>query len=584
LLLLAIAAVTVLLALHLSSVPATLWEYDESLFAHGVERYEPLLHHPPPPGAPIYTAVGKLFAVFTGDPFRALVAVSILGLVAGFVLLALAIRALTDDLLTGIAGSFLYYASPVMLIHGTLPQSDTGGLALLALSIWMCARAIRIPETVPILAMAVACAATVGWRPQFAIAVVPLFLTATLLLRGGRARFVALQAFGVACLLWLVPLVVATGGPEGFWKWLSSQAAYFAAHDADLSRSGQSLPFIALRFIAHPWGPKWLSFALLALALVGAAAVLVPRFRGTKRALILLPVAVMTVVYLAFGIAMMDPADAPRYGLPAEMGVAIAAAIGLVFLREKSGNAPIEWLPLAAWAAGSYIYTAPVLRQRTASPSPPVAAIAHLRKTVPPNGVILVDLALRPHADYMLRNFRTMRIDAGITRYGLDATTPLFIFADGEAPNGTTFRWQSSDAYRKLTRNHFGAASVIVVKPEERFRAESGIHAPERTPDGKAWQWIGERGVLRLPDIGARRVRLTFDLPRDYPFPDNRVHVERDGVRVATAKVPGTVEVDAAPRLTLVPDRSFVPAELPGTLNRDRRRLSVMLTRVEQLR
>ncbi|HEX7153967.1 MAG TPA: hypothetical protein VF618_20930 [Thermoanaerobaculia bacterium] len=582
--LLGIAVVTVLIVLHLTAIPATIWEYDESLFAQGVEQYDPLAHHPPPPGYPLYMAVAKAVAAVAGDPFHALLAVSIAGLILGFGFLVVAVRGVTGDLLTGIVAAFFFYVSPAMLIHGTLPQSDTGALALLGLSMWMCARAVRDDGTYRpnrtngILLMAVACAATVGWRLQFAIAIVPLFLVSVLLLRGWRARFIAVQTFAIACLLWFVPLVVTTGGPRGFWKWLSGQAAYFAAHDADLSRSGQSMAFITLRFVAHPWGPKWLSFVLLGLAALGAIVAI------RRRKLMLLPVAVMTVVYLAFAILMMDPADAVRYALPSLPGIAIAAAIGLTFIRRSLRNLPLEWLPLAAWAAGSYIYSAPVLRQRVDTPSPPVAAIEHLRRTVPKNGVILIDLALRPHAEYLLRGFRTMRIDAGSVRYGLDTKTPLFIFADGEAPGATTFRWESSDAYRKLTRNHFGAASVIAVKPEERFRAALGIYPPERTRDGKSWRWVAERGVLILPDVGATRVRLTFDVPPEYPYPDNRVHIERDGVRVATAKIPGSVEVDAATRLVLVPERSFVPAELPNTLNRDRRRLSVMLTDVEQLK
>ena len=133
-----LGAIVVVAALHLTSIPATIWEYDESLFAMAVEKYEPLLHNPPPPGYPIYIGVAKLVAPLAGYvPFRALVALSAFTAIAGFILLAFAFRQLTGSTRAGVMGAVLFYASPTMLLHATLPQSDSGALALLALSMWL---------------------------------------------------------------------------------------------------------------------------------------------------------------------------------------------------------------------------------------------------------------------------------------------------------------------------------------------------------------------------------------------------------------------------------------------------------------
>ena len=576
-------AFVVIALLHLTSIPKTIWEYDESLFCMGVENYDPMNHFPPPPGYPIYMAAAKLVAPLAGHvPFRALLALSAFTAVAGFVLLALAFRQLTGSTRAGALGAFLFYVSPTMLLHATLPQSDSGALALLALSMWFCAWCLDDPKWVPYAALA--CAVTIGWRLQFAIAVVPLFLVTVLLLRSWRERFVAVQWFAIACAAWLIALITACGGVDGFWTMMSGQATYFAAHDADLSRTGRSAAQIALRFISHPWGPKWLAAPVLALAALG----LVDAARRRMR--VVLPVVVMSAVYFGFALAMMDPADGVRYALPALPGVALLAAIGIDFLRRLSREMLVDWALLALYAFGAYAYTGPLLRQRVNEPSPPYAAIQYLRSVAPRNAVILYDLPLKPHAQYLLRGYTRLRVDEGLLRFGHRTDRPLYELTDSatEAPQGKVFRWKTPDAYTKLTRGHYGAASVVPLPVTQRFLAMSGISPPERTRTG-SWRWIGARGVISLPDLGAGSVRLTLEVPNDYPLPSNRVTISvAGGASVSGVVKPGAKTVLDVPLppgralLSITPERTFVPANVPGRLSRDRRTLSVMLTGIEQ--
>ena len=577
-------AVVVIALLHLTALPKTIWEYDESLFCMGVENYDPLNHFPPPPGYPIYMGVAKLVAPLAGYvPFRALVALSAFTAVAGFLLLALAFRQLTGSTRAGVMGAVLFYASPTMLLHATLPQSDSGALMLLALAIWLCARCLDNPKLVAWAALA--CAITIGWRLQFAIAVVPLLFVTVLLLRSWRERFVAVQWFAIACAVWLIVLITACGGVDGFWKMMSGQAAYFAEHDADLSRTGRSTAQIALRFISHPWGPKWLAAPLLALAALG----LVDTARRRVRAV--LPVVAMSVAYLAFALAMMDPADGVRYALPALPGIALLAAIGIDFLRRISREVVADWALVALYAFGAYAYTGPLLRQRVSEPSPPYAAIQYLRSVAPRNAVILYDLPLKPHAQYLLRGYTRLRVDEGLLRYGHRVDRPLYELTDSatEAPQGKVFRWKTPDAYTKLTRGHYGAASVVPLPVTQRFLAMSGISPPERTRTG-SWRWIGAKGVIALPNLGARSVRLTFEVPKDYPLPSNRIRIDvAGGTAVGAIVSPAgktVLDVPLPPgrvQLTITPEQTFVPANVPGRLSRDRRTLSVMLTGLEQL-
>ncbi|HEX2059858.1 MAG TPA: hypothetical protein VHK90_03880 [Thermoanaerobaculia bacterium] len=550
-------------ALHYVSVPRAIWEFDEPFFTMAVEDYAPLVHHPPPPGYPLYIGFAKLVALFTGEPFRALLVTSIIAVAVGLVAFTFAFREISGSLPVGLVATALLYASPAVLVSGTLPQSDSGALALFGVAIWACARGNPY-------VMALACAAAIGWRVQFSIAIVPMFLVAVFQLKTWQERINALATFAAGCIAWLVPVVVATGGTEGFWSWLTKQASYYARHDADISRTGYSPSLIALRFLAHPWGPKFLSLPLLAVAVAG--------IRKNRR---LIPLAAAGVLYFAFALATMDPADAVRYAIPGLPLVAVLAATALLSI-------PFAAIPIAttaAYIAGAYLYALPVVRTRAEVIAPPAAAAQWIRANVPRNAVVLYDLPLRPHAEYLLRGWRVMRLDAGLLQFGHRLEVPLVLLADGERATspGVTFRWPDTDAYRKLTRKHYGAVSVIPLKAEERFRAVAGVYPVERTREGLAWRWISRRGILEFPRLGSTHVRVVLRTPPEYPFDENRVDVGGTVVNIRRGETKEVIVPLADQRVTITPEKTFVPSKLPGANNRDPRTLSVMLTRVEQL-
>lgn len=565
-LLLALAVLAVVLFI---AKPASPWEFDEFLFFQSLHHFDPLAHHPPPPGYPVFAGVGHMVRMLLPGDFAALVTISIIGSLIAFALFALAFARMSGDLTAGVAAALLFYFSPALLVHSTLPMSEPGALALLAAGMWLlCGRSVA--------GGAAFLALTAGWRPQFAIFVVPFLLTAVVMMRNWRDRAIAVAVFTIVCVAWLVPLASSAGGVERLIHFEAGQATYVSAHDADVSRSGWTAPQLASRFIAHPWGTKVESLPLLAVALIGM--VLMRRERR------LIPLAVASVVYLAFALAVMDPADGVRYAIPFVLGISLFAGVGAVWIA-RMVRAPAYTI-VAMFAIASMIYVSSLISQRRRMWSPPAEAAAVARRAFPPNAVPLYELPLWPHAEYYFSDRHPMRVNDGLAKYFDRPDVPLFLYADGmsHAPGARVFRWMPSDAYSKLTRNHYRIVSLVPLPPGQRFRVIRGVYAPEREIDGDEWRWLGSPAELQLPHGPARTLVLKIGLPALDPMERNTVSIRvNDGAPRLVALERGKAAVieivvpPGAPVIHFEAQQTFVPASVPGSLNRDSRRLALQL-------
>ena len=554
-------------------MPRSPWEFDEPLFFQALAKYDPVAHHPPPPGYPVFIHVAQLFRMFIPSDFAALVTVSVIASAIGFVLLALGFRNLTGDLATGTAGAMFFYWSPALLIHSTLPISEAGALALLAAAIYVSSIILtrdEPPSDQLIGLFAVFASLTVGWRIQYSIFVVPFFLVTVALMRTWRARLIALGTFTLVCLMWLTPLTTAVGGSyQDLIAYETKQGKYLAAHDAEESRTGWSPARLAFRFIGRAWGTEWMALIVLGLAGYG--------FLQMVRKRAVLPLTAAAAVYIGVALWVMDPADGVRYAIPFVLGTAFFAGAG--------AKAKPYAIPAVA-AVVFLFYTGTMLKQRRTTVSPPVLAANHIHATLPPNGVVLYELSLWPHSQYFLGDRNPHKLDEGLEKFWNRPDVPLVIYADGATnrEDAKVFRWEPSDAYIKLTRNHYRSVSVIPVPPERRFRKVEGVYAQEREQDGREWRWLAPTAVMQVPNGPARPVTLRLGLGKTTPMEANTITVFVDDREAAKARVERgrstsvTVNVPAGtPLLRIVSEASFVPAEVPALRSGDRRRLAVEL-------
>jgi Dolichyl-phosphate-mannose-protein mannosyltransferase len=585
------AGALVVLISRLLTLPRTFWESDELLFAAAIRKFDPWSSHPHPPGYPLYVGLGKFFDAFTGDPFRALVTLSVISCVVGFLAVAALFRYALGDRNIAVCGALILYFSPSMLVHGVLPLSDSPSLMFTALA--LCAATLFAGDNTQrsAIGFGLACSAAIGTRPQLALVLVPLLIAMLLWTRNGKKMAAGVISFAVLSLAWFIPLMEAAGGWSKLVLWETRQAAYVAAHDAAASRGAKTAGMIVSRFLAHPWGPKWLSLPLFALALLGCLSLV----RGPKRRIV--PVAFFSIAYFVLAVAVMDPADAARYSLPHMIGFALLIAAGLGVLRRATDLAAAPALVVLLIAAAAAAYTAPLIRVRTSGPSPPVAAADFIERSFSRNAIVLYDLSMRPQAEYLLGHvndetssggFRTIAIEKGLHEFYDRPDVPLVVYGDGGSadPDARVFSWPESDAYGKLTRNHYRVVTVDPMRPAERYLPLAGVYALERSERGEEWRWLASDATLRLPHGSAKFALLTLKLSHDAPYEENAVRIlanGRDVVRVRVTKKAADFNVplpaDPQVELRLVSEKSFAPAAVLH--NQDPRILAIQLLRLE---
>ena len=611
-------------AARLLTLPASLWEYDEVLFVRGVERFEPLAYRPHPPGYPLLIGLGKVAAAIVGDPFRGLVALSVVLSLVGYLAAVDAFAAVwgewrrsgssgdgSDAVFAAVAGALLFSLSPPMLVYGPLALSDVPAVGFVALALAAGIRWLRRPTAmVPALVCGAAAAAAVGCRPQLALAVAPMLLVLIgLVIRRGRAveepqvlagaaagrsasalraACAAVVAFVAVATAWTVPLVVASGGLNQFAKLLRGQAGLVAANDASLARSRISASELLARFVVDPWGPRW---AVVVLALAALGVTLVVRQRRTAA----LPLLVFGAVDLAFALAVMNPPDAARYAIPSLLAVAFLAGGGGSALRALPWGRIAAPVLLAALLLGFASYTAPLLRQRTATLSPPVQAATWARAHLPEGTLVLYERELESYALELLPQWKRLPADGSLPC----ATRRLvFLLGEGESavPGAATFRWAEGPAWRSLTRQRLGVVSWTPVPGVRLFEPLAGVHAAEpsarawlgRGPGVDAWRWLADRGSLRVCPDGAAAIDLRLRLPALAPHravdvelsvagtPQAPLHIARGQSVAVRLPLPAARRV----RIDFAAQPSFVPAE-SGLTPGDRRRLAVQLLDLE---
>jgi hypothetical protein len=581
----ALGAALVLVS-RILTAPRTPWENDEFLFAEAVRKFDPSQYHPHPPGFPLLVLIGKVFAWFIHDPWRALVVFSIIAAPIGFVAIARAFRNWIDDPNLAICAALIYYFSASMLVHGTLALSDGPAMMFLGLALFAISSPHDAEHDRNAIAIGIWTSAAIGTRPQLFVPIAPMLIIALLQMRTMRQRAACVIAFGLFSAMWFLPLVDAAGGFEATRLYETKQAAYVATHDATISRGGRSMAQLVVRFLFHPWGTKYVTLPLFACVFLGLYS-FARLLRRDKLRSTLWPLIVFTIVQLIFELGWMDPADAARYSLPIMILMALLAVLGLDVVKRSVKVNATPVIATAIFAIATLAYVWPLVGARTKVASPPAAAAAFANANLPAPSVIGYDVALKPHAEYLLSRFRFVPIEKAIAELYDRPDVPLYLIANGasNADDAHVFTWPASDAYEKLTRELYRTVTIVPKPPRERYLVVRGAYPLEWTANGDEWRWLGPDATIRLPRAHGSEAALTLRFSSDVPYETNAVQISINGRDVAVVNVGKEPVIAKLP----LPPEPLVDIRLrsahsfsPGALlhNADPRTLAVQLTSV----
>ena len=558
------------------TTPRSHWEMDEILFHFGIDRYEPLAHHPHPPGYPLLISLGKLLNAGLHDPFVSLVVLAFVSACAGFIGLAVAFRRFSKSEGIGVLGALLFYMCAAMLVHSMTPMSDPPAIAFLAIALALSIPGERMPEWGRMVAFGVACSASIGCRPQYAVAILPMFLAVVVVARGWRPRLGGLAAFTLASLAWFLPLVRAVGGLDAFVRYQAGQATGVVASDAGIARGFLTFAGLMKRFVVYAWGPRDFGVLILLLAAIGVVLSIRRRFAAW-------PVALMALVHLVFTVAVCDPADGIRYALPFQMAVAFFLAVTLFEIARR-----VRFLPVAAILGAVIILISlrtagKVTIPRLRTVSPPVQAARWANWRLPAEAVILCDQSLSPHRELLMPEFRAVPIEAGLREVWNRPDLEVWILVDGYSDvEGTqVFSWPESREYQRLTRNHYRVVSLVPLEPARRYLPMDGVYSWEWSPNYATWRWLDVAAEIRVPP-GGPVLELVVEMPSKVPMTENQVRFVLNGVEATTIvlhpRERRTIRLDAGSGEALLgieSSQSFVPARDFG--GRDPRRLAIRL-------
>lgn len=371
-----VAAVLVaFLAGHLPWLAPALEDIDSTNFALGVRDFDVAQHQPHPPGYPVFTVLAKASTAVAravvpeGAPstWADAKGLAVWGALLGglsAIPLFVVFLALDGDRWRAALAAAVALANPLLWLTAVRPMSDVPGLAAALAAQALLAAAFAAQRDVAregsgrgmdrdallrsgrlLVAGALVSGLAIGVRSQNVWLTLPL-LVLVLFDRTGRDAAGALLGttitFSAGVLVWLVPLVMVTGGPSGYLAAFASQAGD-DIEGVDLLAANVTPRRVAMALVrALAW--PWVSTPLAVVVLVAAAAGAIVCLRRDRRALLLL--AAGSGPYLLFHLFLQETITT-RYAIPLVVPVAWLAVRGFAVLG-----------PLAARAGGLGIVAA----------------------------------------------------------------------------------------------------------------------------------------------------------------------------------------------------------------------------------
>lgn len=572
-----IALVAGILAAVLSrfaAIAKTPWDWDEAQFISALRAFDVTLHHPHPPGFPLFIGAAKLLVLAGAPPFRALQAIDVLAAMAIFAamfVLAREVRASFDVAFT--AAAFLAFFPNVWFYGGTA-FSDVPAMVLIVVAMALLFRGCR--SDAAFIAGAVVLAISAGVRPQnLMIGALPFAIGAI-----RRRRVVSIATASVLVIAIVAVSYAAavhlSGGWNDFRDTLAVHQRYITQVDSFRSPDRPALWRVFDDFFIRPYRAPLINAIVTILVLAGSVLALTARRAGS------LAVLAAFAPFCLFAWLILDRFSVSRFSIGYAPLMALLAAEGVFAIARRpiaAGTATVLTILMIVW-------TWPALRIVRTTASPPMAAVDAIRQRfAPAQSQIDVERLMTAFGDAMLPEYSRTPVDAiPLIAFG-ERRTEVFLREGTSVVPGTLAFHRAPLPLWMLARQRYFDVSVVPVRAPA---FGDGWYA-EETDGSHIWRWMGRRGVIALPpSICPAHLHLRLTAARGAAAAPPIVTIAIDGrvidrIAATSPVIDRTFDIalhhDRESELTITTDGVVVPSSA-GASN-DARELGVRLDGLE---
>jgi hypothetical protein len=518
-----VCAVTRLLA-----VARSVWEWDEALFTMALRDYDVRMHHPHPPGFPVYIAMAKLVRLAVGDDFRALQTVNVIASMLVFVAVFAFAREIRLRFATCVSAGALFAFFPNVWFFGGGAFSDVPSIVLVLFAVTFLLKGVRNRNAYWLGALLLALA--IGIRPQnFLVGLVPGLLATR------RRRWWEIL---VALLIGVVIVgaafggaVYATGSLSEYQRMVREHGQYIAQVDSFRNEERPPLWRILDRFFLKQYQSPVLSF----IASIFVVVSVVSAFRERNRPLFWNAMAFAPFAIFAW--LMLDRYSISRFSIGYQPMFAVFLADGIARLGGKHDKRR-EWMLSAAMVAAFSIYTFPALTPVRNEVAPSLLAARAAADLVQSEGrqlfagqtmVVFLDL-VAPGVPY------TQVLDDRAMPLGAANDAWLLAEVTATSETGRMFRRERGNLWN-IARHHYFEIKLEPLAARPRF--VSGWYEPELA-EKRPQRCMAGRSITVLPPVtGEALLRLHVEIPFELVADHPAILVKLNGKEVARARLDG---------------------------------------------
>lgn len=498
-----LVAALVCAATRFLALARSIWDWDEALFCLGMRGYDVSMHHPHPPGFPVYIAMAKVARLFTSSDFHALRAVNLIAALLIFPAMFLLARELRWRFRTSMIAALLFSFFPNVWVFGGTAFSDIPSIVLVVFACAMLLRGVRSRNAYWLGTLLLALA--IGIRPQNALVGLWPGLVATRKRRPGEI-VVALMIGVVVCGVAFGIAAEATGGIQKYIDTVRWHGDYISRTDSFRNPDRPPLWRMADRFFLKQYQSPVLSAIASLFAIVSIISAIRTRDRRVLYALFMFaPCAIMAWL-------MLDRFSISRFSIGYQPMFALLAADGIARATERR-----PWLEPAlgiALAFAFVTYTVPTLGTLRNELSPPVRAIEAVKRHFDPKRQeLFVGYAMVPFVEALAPSTKFTRVmDDRAMPFTARGDAWLLAEISDTEPAGFFFGRDRGRLWNIVRRHYF----EVTLKPlRERPQFVSGWYEGEREGMDE-WRWMVGRSVTILPPMHGRTVlRVQFGVPAE---------------------------------------------------------------------